>query len=184
MKKMPKDYQEIQAKKSSTSRGTQWGTRARESVFQYLGYFKGKILEVGCNDGYAMEYIQEKGFEVEGVDIARHKLKIAKEHRLKVHFAYQEKMPFTDKQFDTIFSSHTLEHSYDPKKAVNEYQRVAKRAIVIVPIEPTAPSRPVHVSPFNSEEDLLKLFKDRREILLKESRYNIEREYIVIVEFK
>jgi len=182
--KIPKGYQKIQTEKSSTSRGTKWGRRAIQSVDKYLKYFKGKILEIGCNDGFAMDYIKEKGFEVEGIDIAKHKLKIAKEHGLKVQFAYQEKMPFGDKSFDTIFSSHTLEHSYNAEQAVKEYQRVAKRAIVIIPIESNRIAFPeVHVSAFRSKEDLINLFKDKGKIILEEARNNIEPEYIVIVDF-
>lgn len=182
--RIPKGYQEIQTNRSSISRGSQWGLRARQSIDQYLMFFRGKILEIGCNDGFAMEYIQEKGFKVEGIDIAKYKLKIAEEHGLKVHFAYQEKMPFKDKSFDVIFSSHTLEHSYDAKQAIKEYQRVAKRAIVIVPIEPEHKVGAVHVSLFENKNEFINLFKDKGEIILEEARHNLQSEYVVIIDFK
>lgn len=180
---IPKGYYQSQTSKSSSGRGGKWGVRAKQSIDQYLKYFKGKILEVGCNDGLAMEHLQRKGFEVEGMDIAKHKLKIAKKHGLKVCFGYQEKVPFKDKSFDTIFSSHTLEHSYDTEQTVREYQRVAKRAVVVVPIEPGAPPREMHVSPFHSKEDLINLFKDKGEVILEESRHNLQPEHTIVVDF-
>lgn len=182
--KIPKGYYLSQTSKSSSGRGGKWGIRTGQSVNQYLKYFKGKILEVGCNDGFAMECLQKKGFEVKGIDIAKHKLKIAKDYGLKVCFGYQEKIPFKDKSFDTIFSSHVLEHSYDTKQAVNEYQRVSKRAIIIIPIEPNVPSRKMHVSPFHSKKDLINLFKNKGKIILEESRDNLQPEHVIIIDFK
>jgi len=182
--KIPKDYQKIQEKDSSHSRGTIWGQRAMESVNQYLKFFRGKVLEIGCNDGLAMELLIRRGFEVEGIDIAKEKLEVAEERNLKVQFAYQEKIPFKDKSFDTIYSSHTLEHSYDVERAVDEYQRVAKRAIVIVPIEPQTDQPDIHLGYFRSKEDLVNTFKDRGKIILEEPRHNLQAEYVVVIDFK
>jgi len=92
-------------------------------------------------------------------------------------------MPFKDKSFDTIFSSHTLEHSYDAEQTAREYQRVAKRAIIIVPIEPKTASPEVHLSSFRSGKDLINLFKDKGVIILKEARNEIQPEYVIIIDF-
>jgi len=96
--KVPKDYQAIQTSRSSTSRGIKWGKRAKESVDRYLSLFKGKILEVGCNDGLAMEHMQGYRLEVEGIDIAKHKLEIAnslikKRCPLKINHLIQSFLP-------------------------------------------------------------------------------------------
>ena len=180
--KRSKDYQKIQEDNSSTSRGTRWGRRGIASVDQYLRFFKGKVLEVGCNDGLVMGHL-ESTFEVEGVDIAKLKLKTAEKYGLKVHFAYQEEMPFDDKSFDTLFSSHTLEHSYAVEQAAKEYQRVAKRAIIIVPIEPTTDQPKIHLGSFRSKENLLDLFKDKGKIVFEEERHNLQHEHVVVVDF-
>lgn len=41
-------------------------------------------------------------------------------------------LPFPDKSFDFVISSHVLEHIYDPIKAVQEWERVAKKYIYII----------------------------------------------------
>lgn len=177
------DYIHIQEIDSSSSRGSKWGERALNSVNRYLKYFKGRILEVGCNDGYVMEYLVEKGFQVTGIDIAKEKLKIANEHNLKAVFAFQENIPYPDKSFDTLFSSHTLEHSYDREKAANEYQRVAKRAIIIVPIEEGHKPTKTHVSLFENKDEFINLFKNRGKILVSESLHRLQSEYAIVIDF-
>jgi len=44
-----------------------------------------------------------------------------------------EELPFTDKQFDFVISFHNLEHSKNPRKFLNEMQRVAKAGYIETP---------------------------------------------------
>ena len=45
-----------------------------------------------------------------------------------------ENLPFQDNEFDTVVSTHTLEHVLDIKKAISELRRVGrKRLIIVVP---------------------------------------------------
>ena len=41
-------------------------------------------------------------------------------------------LPFPDKSFDFVVSSHVIEHFFNPIKALLEWQRVASRYIVII----------------------------------------------------
>jgi len=43
-----------------------------------------------------------------------------------------DKLPFQDKSFDFVISSHVIEHFYDPIKALLEWQRVARKYIFII----------------------------------------------------
>jgi len=43
-----------------------------------------------------------------------------------------DELPFFDKSFDFIISSHVIEHFYDPIKALREWARVAKKYIFII----------------------------------------------------
>lgn len=183
--KVPKDYLKIQGTRSFPSRGTTWGARTRNAIKRYLGYFQGQILEVGCGDGYGLETLfLLKAYHAVGVDIDEDKLGVAKVHGMVASFGFQEDLPFGDKSFDTLYSSHTLEHSYDREKAISEYQRVAKRAIIIVPIEPKTKHPKVHLSAFNSSEELFDLLKSRGKIILEEPLDRIEMEHAVIIDFK
>lgn len=41
-------------------------------------------------------------------------------------------LPFDDKSFDFVISSHVIEHFYDPIEALQEWQRVARKYIYII----------------------------------------------------
>lgn len=42
-------------------------------------------------------------------------------------------LPFADKQFDTVLSSHTIEHVDDPERFFNELSRVGKEVTLVIP---------------------------------------------------
>ncbi len=44
-----------------------------------------------------------------------------------------EKFPFKDNEFDFVFCSHTLEDLYDPRNAISEMGRVAKKGLFLTP---------------------------------------------------
>ncbi len=41
-------------------------------------------------------------------------------------------LPFADKSFDFVISSHVLEHFYDPIKAIREWVRVSRRYVYMI----------------------------------------------------
>ena len=43
-----------------------------------------------------------------------------------------DNLPFDDKSYDFVISSHVIEHFFDPIKALKEWQRVAKKYIFII----------------------------------------------------
>ena len=43
-----------------------------------------------------------------------------------------EQLPFADKEFDTVVSTHTLEHVRDVRRAIDELRRVARRRVIVV----------------------------------------------------
>lgn len=42
-------------------------------------------------------------------------------------------LPFRDKQFDTILSSHTMEHVDEPEKFFKELRRIGKNVSIVIP---------------------------------------------------
>lgn len=99
-----------------------------------------KVLDLGCGSGRHIVYLAKQGFDVYGIDIARHGIKIArdwlKEKRLKAHFKvcdiYKE-LPYKDNFFDAIVSIRTLHHGKieDIRKLVKEMKRILKPAGLI-----------------------------------------------------
>jgi ubiquinone/menaquinone biosynthesis C-methylase UbiE len=177
-----KDYEKIQSENSHFSRGTPFGDRLVDSVHRYSKYVVGDILDVGCGDGLGMSEFKDMGFDVTGIDIAPAKVEQALKYGLNVYQGRQEDLPFENKEVGTVFSSHTLEHSFDFKKALEEYERVARRAIIIVPVEKKK-KNPAHTSTITSKDVIKECLKGHK-ILHEEELDRLENEYVIIVEFK
>ena len=77
----------------------------------------GSILDVGCGVGTLVSIFREKGFEAEGIELARIEIKAAKKffdvdlyHGSLRQYAQEH----PEKKFDLIVIHHTLEHMTDP----------------------------------------------------------------------
>ena len=72
-----------------------------------------KVLDVGCGDGFFVNYLSKKGFKnVEGLDYSKQAIKLAKERQInKYFFVYdltQNKLP--ENKYDIITLIEVLEH--------------------------------------------------------------------------
>lgn len=105
----------------------------KASVDEILANLSGsKILDAGCGHGFLASVLGEK-YEVSAVDIV-----IPDELRKKYpHVRFQEAnveaLPFPDNAFDTVISTHTLEHVRNIHLAISELRRVARKRIIVVP---------------------------------------------------
>lgn len=89
------------------------------------------LLEVGCGNGYLSNLLSEHS-KVTAVDII-----VSPETRLaypQVTFqeANMERLPFPDHSFDTVVSTHTLEHVRDLPAAMRELRRVSRQRLILV----------------------------------------------------
>ena len=94
-----------------------------------------RILDVGCGTGRHLVYLAKKGFEMYGIDIAEHGLKIArkwlKEEGLKANIKKGDiynTLPYPDEFFDAIISIKTINHGKIEwiRKCIKEMSRVLK----------------------------------------------------------
>lgn len=106
-----------------------------DAINKLFSFFNGSIVDVGCGHGYSTLFLKEKGLNVCGIDAILFRIENTKKLGIDVKLGMMEKLPFKDKEKDTGFYSHVLEHAFDFKKAVLEAKRVFKRLIIIVPIE-------------------------------------------------
>jgi SAM-dependent methyltransferase len=72
-------------------------------------------------------------------------------------------LPFTDEQYDYVISSHTIEHIFDPIKAIKEWLRVIKHGGYVFTIAPLRDQVPGENRPITKLDELIK----RHEGLLK-----------------
>lgn len=75
-----------------------------------------KVLDVGC--GTHKTVSQAVGVDIRPVTDIQ---------------ASADSLPFENKQFDVLIARHCLEHMLDPIKTLKEWERVAKKLIIILP---------------------------------------------------
>jgi ubiquinone/menaquinone biosynthesis C-methylase UbiE len=104
----------------------------KECIAAVLDNIVGKtVLEVGCGKCYLSNLMAEK-FSVTSTDIVIDPQYPKKHTNIKFIEADIEQLPFPDKSFDTVVSSHTLEHVQNIHKSVQELRRVTRRRLIIV----------------------------------------------------
>jgi SAM-dependent methyltransferase len=94
------------------------------------------LLDAGCGGGHLLKYVrsQHPAIALTGIDIAPPHLPNVE--NLVLQSASIEALPFPDRRFDKVVSTHCLEHVLDIRLAIAELRRVtAKRLIMIVPQE-------------------------------------------------
>jgi len=109
---------------------------------------KEKILCVGCRNINEIKAFHSMGFDyVTGIDVYSDNKSIL---LMDMH-----DMTFQDETFDLIFSSHSLEHSIDPERAVLEFARVSKDGtIFIIEVPINYPVKGADLVDFRSIENL------------------------------
>lgn len=89
------------------------------------------VLEVGAGRGYLADKLGKK-LPTTACDIVI-PAKIRKKYK---HVTFVEgnieKLPFKNNSFDTVITTHTLEHVQNLPQAVKELRRVAKKRLIIV----------------------------------------------------
>ncbi|WP_440946143.1 class I SAM-dependent methyltransferase [Methanosarcina sp. T3] len=112
--------------------------RAFREVFPEKGL---KILDVGCGTGELSLLFAEMGHKVTGIDISRKMLKTAesKAEACGAEITFREgdaeNPPFMTPSFDIVFSRHLLWTLPDPKKAVENWNRVLRKNGKVVIID-------------------------------------------------
>ncbi len=94
------------------------------------------ILDVGCGSGLALSVINAINPERNciGIEPTDDLVDIWNLRKVSVKKGSATNIPFSNKEFDTVYSSHVIEHIEDDLKAAKEIIRVArKKALIIVP---------------------------------------------------
>ncbi len=97
-------------------------------------------LDAGCGDGMLALQLAKKGVRVTGVDLSAPNIDFAKKQAqelgLEVDFLQGDvaELPFADRSFDYVVSSHVLEHLPDVQQGAREIARVTRRhALIAMP---------------------------------------------------
>jgi ubiquinone/menaquinone biosynthesis C-methylase UbiE len=89
------------------------------------------LLEVGCGNGYLSSQLTDLA-NVTGLDIIIHPETHAAHPNVIFKEGNMQALPFPDATFDTVVSTHTLEHVKDLPAAMRELRRVTRQRLILV----------------------------------------------------
>jgi len=98
-----------------------------------------RVLEVGAGDGYCVEVLRKRGYEVVATEISQIRLERMRKKGIEAVYADVNKLPFGDGEFDTVICGEVLEHLDSMGQGLKELERVCKpegKVIISLPIHP------------------------------------------------
>ena len=120
---------------------------ADQSDFPYLDNFlefipkHSSVLDVGSGPGFFAKYIFDKGFQIQGVDLSKKMIEIAKENYPQINFSLMDmrQLVFPQHSFDAVLCAYSIIHI--PTKEVYEtlkgFKRVLKNGGYILIVTPS-----------------------------------------------
>jgi ubiquinone/menaquinone biosynthesis C-methylase UbiE len=120
--------------------------KIRDTEWDAIATFikKGNFLDVGCGAGYSMTKAQAMGCSVYGIDPDPGGHGVGREGSnfdvgsVNIKQAFAEKIPFETEMFDTVYSSHVLEHVNSEVESLKEMKRVLKNDGTLIIGMPTS----------------------------------------------
>jgi 2-polyprenyl-3-methyl-5-hydroxy-6-metoxy-1,4-benzoquinol methylase len=112
--------------------------REKEGFASYINDIKkykstGKIIDIGCGDGWLLKHAMDFGFDVYGVEPSINAFKEAKKRLDENIFnSVLEDMCFDSNFFDIAISIGTIEHIKKPFLLLNEINRILKKDGLLV----------------------------------------------------
>ena len=85
-----------------------------------------KALEVGCAGGYFIEYLQNRNWDAEGIDVSEDMVRFAQKRNLNVQKKDFLKETYQNNSYDLIVLWATLEHLRDPSLFIDKFARLIK----------------------------------------------------------
>lgn len=118
-----------------------WEDSLKASVFHLHAKAGGRLLEIGCGSGSALQFMQQKGWYVIGLDFDDGAVNNARSKGLDVRHGQLSAQAFADQTFDAVVMSHVIEHVPSPIELLAECRRILKKEGVLVALTPNAESR-------------------------------------------
>lgn len=99
---------------------------------QIMRFCKNSALDVGCNSGELVGYLNSIGRYAEGIDNSEQLILQARQKYPHATFHLgQDLSIFSDNQFDTIVAWNVLEHIPDDIGVLREFLRIAKTNVIL-----------------------------------------------------
>ena len=129
---LEKTHKRDKMKKIKNRRYVIQGLKSRKE-YHFAGEFgkDKKIMDYGCGPGYGSEILSKYAKKVIGVDIRTKAIDYARRTYQQSNLTFQvispsKPLPFKEKYFDVIISSHVIEHIPDVNTYLCELKRILK----------------------------------------------------------
>jgi SAM-dependent methyltransferase len=141
-------YKELQTEKYKSFESTHDQWRRGQERFIHMNFLKLdheiKILDLGCGDGVGLSYFKLLGFlNVTGVEFCAEKAEKARRHGYPVlEIDMHELGTIADESLDIVYSSHSLEHTWNPIQVLESIHRILKPGgtlFLVLPYPDTGP---------------------------------------------
>lgn len=112
-----------------------------ELVALSLGERPASVLEVGCGEGFVLEFLRGRmpHLQLQALDADEVALSLARGRSggIPLYLADAAHLPFLDRSFDLVLCLEVLEHLEEPLPALVELARVSRQGVIIsVPHQP------------------------------------------------
>jgi len=152
---------------------------------------KGRLLDIGCQEGEITWMLHKEGFEAHGVDINYKQIEKAKQKYPQIEFKQADcgnKIPFPNNFFDVVWAGDVIEHICNTDIFINEVNRVLKKGgLFILSIPTHNRTKNVIIAFFRFEKHFDPEFPHYRFYTLKSLRKVLEKrgfKYIVVIDTK
>jgi len=85
---------------------------------------KGKLLDIGCATGIFLEVAKEKGWQVEGIELAHWAVLKCRSKGLKVYNQPLEKLNISSNSYDLITLWGVIEHLINPREEILQIKKI------------------------------------------------------------
>ena len=116
---------------------------ARATYADYVGFVRncanaatGRLLDVGCGNGWSTYMFADAGFDATGVDLNPDAFQARSRSGLHLQHGSALELPFADETFDVVGSYQALEHIPEPERALDELVRVCKSGGMVCIVGP------------------------------------------------
>jgi len=156
------------------------GSADKKYVMKFISLLpkNAKILDVGCGPGQDTENLMKLGFNVEGIDLSKKMIEIAKK-KFKCKFRIMDirKLKYKENTFDALFANYSLIHipRSEVLKTLKGFNKILKPDGLLYLTLQEGKGEKFIIEPLNPKYKTFFKFFTLKEIklLLKKAKFNV-----------